>query len=88
MLQGVPDLSDFGDVYELGFGLGPDKPPTSAIIRKEFQQRILYQLSPLEVTKNDSVMIKLQLRTRSFCNAKSYMKFSISFLRNPYKIAY
>ncbi|KAJ8647805.1 hypothetical protein MRB53_000828 [Persea americana] len=56
--DGVPDLSDFGDVYELGFGLGPDKPPTSAIIRKEFQQRILYQLSPLE----DSTLGSLLLR--------------------------
>ena len=33
-MQGVPGLSDFGDVYELGFGLGPDKPPTSAIYSK------------------------------------------------------
>lgn len=48
-LQGVPDLSSFGDVYELGFGLGPDQPPTSAIVKKEFQRKILYQLSPQEV---------------------------------------
>jgi len=48
-LQGVPDLSSFGDVYELGFGLGPDQPPTSAIVKKEFQRKIIYQLSPQEV---------------------------------------
>lgn len=47
-LQGVPDLSSFGDVYELGFGLGPDQPPTSAIVKKEFQRKIIYQLSPQE----------------------------------------
>lgn len=46
--DGVPDLSSFGDVYELGFGLGPDQPPTSAIVKKEFQRKIIYQLSPQE----------------------------------------
>lgn len=55
--QGVPDLSDFGNVYEFGFGVGPEKPPTSAIIRKEFQHRILYQLSPLEVIKKKKIRI-------------------------------
>ena len=47
--QGVPDLSQFGDVYELGFGLGPEQPPTSAIVKKEFQRKIIYQMSPQEV---------------------------------------
>jgi len=47
--QGVPDLSEFGDVYELGFGLGEDKPPTSALVKKEFQRKIIYPLSPHEV---------------------------------------
>ncbi|KAJ4834196.1 Methylesterase 17 [Turnera subulata] len=46
--DGVPDLSSFGDIYELGFGLGPNQPPTSALIKKEFQPKILYQLSPPE----------------------------------------
>ena len=48
-LQGVPDLSSFGDVYELGFGLGPNQPPTSAVLKKEFQRKISFQLSPQEV---------------------------------------
>ncbi|CAK7340009.1 unnamed protein product [Dovyalis caffra] len=47
--DGVPDLSSFGDVYELGFGLGSDHPPTSAIVKKEFQRKIVYQMSPQEV---------------------------------------
>ena len=47
--QGVPDLSEFGDVYELGFGLGHDNPPTSALVKKEFQRKIAYHLSPHEV---------------------------------------
>ncbi|KAG5025929.1 hypothetical protein JHK86_021843 [Glycine max] len=46
--KGVPDLSEYGDVYELGFGLGHDKPPTSALVKKEFQRRIIYPLSPHE----------------------------------------
>ncbi|KAJ0076257.1 hypothetical protein Patl1_34608 [Pistacia atlantica] len=29
--EAVPDLSEYGDVEELTFGLGPDKPPTSII---------------------------------------------------------
>lgn len=48
-MQGVPDLSEFGDVYELSFGLGKDKPPTSALVKKEFQRKIIYPLSPHEV---------------------------------------
>lgn len=47
--QGVPDLSGYGDVNHLIFGLGPDKPPTSAIMKQEFQRSIIYQMSPLEV---------------------------------------
>lgn len=52
ILQGVPDLSDFGginDVYDLGFGLGQDHPPTTLIVKKELQRKIIYQLSPREV---------------------------------------
>ena len=47
--QGVPDLSEFGDVYDLNFGLGEDHPPTSMMLRKEFQRTILYQQSSQEV---------------------------------------
>ncbi|MED6186384.1 Methylesterase 17 [Stylosanthes scabra] len=56
--QGVPDLSEFGDVYKLGFGLGADKPPTSAMVKKEFQRKIIYQLSPHE----DSTLSEMLLR--------------------------
>lgn len=54
--QGVPDLSEFGDVYELGFGLGQDKPPTSALIRKQLQRKILYPLAPHEVHKKNYIL--------------------------------
>ncbi|KAK9189709.1 hypothetical protein WN943_018308 [Citrus x changshan-huyou] len=48
--DGVPDLSGFGDdVYQLGFGLGADQPPTSAIVKQELQRKIIYQMSPQEV---------------------------------------
>ncbi|KAF5738400.1 Methyl esterase 17 [Tripterygium wilfordii] len=46
--DGVPDLSGFGDVFELGFGLGTGQPPTSAIIKKEYQRPICFQMSPHE----------------------------------------
>lgn len=50
-MQGVPDLSEYGDAYDLEFGLGVNQPPTSAIIKKELQRKILYQMSPPEVWK-------------------------------------
>ncbi|XP_047179101.1 methylesterase 17 isoform X1 [Vigna umbellata] len=56
--DGVPDFSEYGDVYELGFGLGRDKPPTSALVKKEFQRKILYPLSPQE----DSTLAEMLLR--------------------------
>ncbi|KAE8709787.1 Methylesterase 17 [Hibiscus syriacus] len=56
--DGVPDLSQFGDVYELGFGLGAEQPPTSAIVKKEFQCKIIYQMSPLV----DSTLAEMVLR--------------------------
>ncbi|KAL2550037.1 Methylesterase 17 [Forsythia ovata] len=59
--HGVPDLSDFGefaDVYDVGFGLGQDHPPTTMIIKKELQRKIIYQLSPLE----DSTLAAMLLR--------------------------
>ncbi|TKY56388.1 Methylesterase 17 [Spatholobus suberectus] len=56
--DGVPDLSEFGDVCQLGFGLGQDKPPTSALVKKEFQRKIIYPLSPQE----DSTLAAMLLR--------------------------
>ncbi|XP_027329986.1 methylesterase 17-like [Abrus precatorius] len=56
--DGVPDLSEFGDVYQLGFGLGQDKLPTSALVKKEFQRKIIYPLSPHE----DSTLAAMLLR--------------------------
>ncbi|XP_020596804.1 methylesterase 17 isoform X2 [Phalaenopsis equestris] len=46
--DGVPDLSEYGDVYSMEFSLGRDKPPTSLAFREEFQRKLLYQLSPIE----------------------------------------
>ncbi|CAI9762307.1 unnamed protein product [Fraxinus pennsylvanica] len=59
--DGVPDLSDFGeigDVYDVGFGLGQDHPPTTLLIKKELQRKIIYQLSPRE----DSTLAAMLLR--------------------------
>ncbi|KAG2305904.1 hypothetical protein Bca52824_025652 [Brassica carinata] len=44
--DGVPDLSEHGDVYELGFGLGSENPPTSALIKPEYRRKLLYHMSP------------------------------------------
>nr|CAN78031.1 hypothetical protein VITISV_017532 [Vitis vinifera] len=54
--RGVPDLSDFGDVYEVEFGA--DQSPISAVIKKEFQRKIIYNMSPLE----DSTLAAMLLR--------------------------
>ncbi|MQL88933.1 hypothetical protein Taro_021498 [Colocasia esculenta] len=58
--NGFPDLSSgYGsDVFELNFGLGPELPPTTVAIRKEFQRQILYQLSSVE----DSTLASMLLR--------------------------
>ncbi|KAG2724033.1 hypothetical protein I3760_02G199600 [Carya illinoinensis] len=55
---GVPDLSEFGDVYELGFGLGPDQHPTSALVKQEFQRKIIYHLSPREDSTLAGMLLK------------------------------
>ncbi|GKU98239.1 hypothetical protein SLEP1_g11269 [Rubroshorea leprosula] len=56
--DGVPDLSEFGDVYDLGFGLGADHPPTSALVKKQYQRTIIYHKSPQE----DSTLAGMLLR--------------------------
>lgn len=47
--QGDPDVSEYGEIADLEYGMGLDEPPTSVIIKEEFQKRILYQMSPKEV---------------------------------------
>lgn len=56
--DGVPDLSEFGDVYDVEFGLGPQQPPTTAVIKREFQRKIAYHMSPHE----DSTLAAMLLR--------------------------
>ncbi|KAJ8548407.1 hypothetical protein K7X08_030876 [Anisodus acutangulus] len=61
VIDGAPDLSEFGepiDVYDMWFGLGPEQPPTSAVITKSLQRKIAYQMSPLE----DSTLAAMLLR--------------------------
>ncbi|KAK4778151.1 hypothetical protein SAY87_018338 [Trapa incisa] len=69
--DGVPDLSEFGDdVYDVSFGLGFDKPPTSAVLKKEFQRKIIYQMSPHEDSTLAAMLLKpgpmLALQTARF----------------------
>ncbi|KAJ0076256.1 hypothetical protein Patl1_34609 [Pistacia atlantica] len=56
--EAVPDLAEFADVNEQTFGLGPDKPPTSMIVKKEFQRKILYNMSPMEDSTLASMLLK------------------------------
>ncbi|KAI3994154.1 hypothetical protein MKX01_012411 [Papaver californicum] len=56
--DGVPDLSEYGDVNDLTFGMGPSEPPTSVVIKKEFQRKLVYQMSPLEDSTLASMLLK------------------------------
>ncbi|XP_015874663.3 methylesterase 17 [Ziziphus jujuba] len=56
--DGRPDLSEYGDVNKFRYGMGPDQPPTSVILKDEFQRQILYHMSPLE----DSILASTLLR--------------------------
>ncbi|KAA0039366.1 hypothetical protein IC582_020586 [Cucumis melo] len=56
--DGVPDLSEYGDIYNLEFGLGPQQPPTTAVIKREFQRKVAYHMSPHE----DSTLAAMLLR--------------------------
>ncbi|XP_022744217.1 methylesterase 17-like [Durio zibethinus] len=53
-----PDLSMYGDVNTMTYGLGADQPPTSMIMKEEFQRKILYDLS----SKDDSTLAAMLLR--------------------------
>ncbi|CAN6362080.1 unnamed protein product [Urochloa humidicola] len=55
--DGVPDLSEFGDVYDLNFGLGEDHPPTSMALRKEYQRTIMHQQSSQEDSTLASILL-------------------------------
>ncbi|ESQ48950.1 hypothetical protein EUTSA_v10021291mg [Eutrema salsugineum] len=56
--DGVPDLSEHGDVYELGFGLGSENAPTSALIKPEFQRKLLYHMSPQQECALAALMMR------------------------------
>ncbi|RZC82584.1 hypothetical protein C5167_045369 [Papaver somniferum] len=56
--DGVPDLSEFGDVEDVTFGNGPNEPPTSIVIKKEFQRKLSYHMSPLEDSTLASMLLK------------------------------
>ncbi|XP_010105092.2 methylesterase 17, partial [Morus notabilis] len=60
-----PDLSEYGDVSELIYMLGPNQPPTSVIMKPEFQRKIYYDMSPIE----DSTLASM-LPIRAFQGAK------------------
>ncbi|KAJ6885125.1 hypothetical protein NC652_031968 [Populus alba x Populus x berolinensis] len=58
MEQGDPDVSEYGEVADLEYGMGLDQPPTSIIIKEEFQKRLLYHMS----TREDTILASMLLR--------------------------
>ncbi|XP_059428964.1 methylesterase 17-like [Corylus avellana] len=56
--DGQPDLSSFGNVSEIEYGMGPDEPPTSVKIKEQFQRQILYNMSP----KEDAILASMLIR--------------------------
>ncbi|KAJ6976076.1 hypothetical protein NC653_031795 [Populus alba x Populus x berolinensis] len=64
MEQGDPDVSEYGEVADLEYGMGIDQPPTSIIIKEEFQKRLLYHMSTREVRYLNVSSIKVSV-TRS-----------------------
>lgn len=39
------------NMFELIYGLGPDQPPTGGLVKPELRRSVLYNMSPIEVTK-------------------------------------
>ncbi|KAJ0718932.1 putative carboxylesterase [Helianthus annuus] len=56
--DGVPDLSEYGDAYDLQFALGVNQPPTSATVKKELQRKVIYPMAPPE----DYILASMLLR--------------------------
>jgi len=58
VIDGIPDVSEFGDVFDFEYGLGPDQPPTSGIVKKEIERELLYNMSPLEDVTLASMLLR------------------------------
>ncbi|KAL2897973.1 Methylesterase 17 [Bienertia sinuspersici] len=56
--KGKRHSSTYEEICDYGYGEGRDNPPTSVIVKKEFQREILYQMSPLK----DCTLASLLLR--------------------------
>uniref|UniRef100_A0A0E0F1Y4 AB hydrolase-1 domain-containing protein n=1 Tax=Oryza meridionalis TaxID=40149 RepID=A0A0E0F1Y4_9ORYZ len=85
--DGVPDLSEHGDVYDLTFGLGADHPPTAVALRKEFQRIILYQQSPQEDSALASILLRpwpMALGTARFTGDDGEVESVIDRVRRVY----
>uniref|UniRef100_A0A0E0F1Y7 AB hydrolase-1 domain-containing protein n=1 Tax=Oryza meridionalis TaxID=40149 RepID=A0A0E0F1Y7_9ORYZ len=85
--DGVPDLSEHGDVYDLTFGLGADHPPTAVALRKEFQRIILYQQSPQEDSALASILLRpwpMALSTARFTGDDGGFESVIDRVRRVY----
>ncbi|KAJ0964701.1 hypothetical protein J5N97_025839 [Dioscorea zingiberensis] len=54
----VENLSGYGDVFQMYYGMGPNNPPTSLKLKEEFQRELFYHMSPTE----DSLLASMLLR--------------------------
>lgn len=48
--QGAAQNGISPDMFELEYALGPDKFPTSIMVKKEYQRELYYHMSPVEVS--------------------------------------
>ncbi|KAG9153342.1 hypothetical protein Leryth_018056 [Lithospermum erythrorhizon] len=58
---GAPDFSKYGgasNIFDVNFGLGPEKRATSILMRKEFQRQIYYNMSPQEDVALASMLLR------------------------------
>ncbi|CAO2820786.1 unnamed protein product [Amaranthus hypochondriacus] len=56
--HGAPNLSQFGEVFDYGYGQGRDNPPTSVLFKKAIQRQVLYQMSPSEDISLASMLLR------------------------------
>lgn len=76
-------MSEFGDVYEIEFG--PDRLPTTAVVKKEFQRKIIYNMSPLEVIL-PGLSFRFLISVLDLSGLK--MKFLLNFAHHAYHLRF
>ncbi|CAM8925317.1 unnamed protein product [Rhodiola kirilowii] len=55
---GSPDLSEYGDVTDYTYGLGPDQPPTGGSMKREFLRKLVYNMTPDEEYRLATMLLR------------------------------